>query len=130
MKAIAVLALASLVGPFGSAQNRDKPIEPVKIACPIPISRIAKRVPPEYPPIARQSLVQGKVRLRVTIGRDGKVKAISVISGHPLLIKASIDAVAQWEYKPLLINEKAVETETIITVIYELPKEEKRLGSR
>jgi protein TonB len=72
------------------------------------------RKEPEYPKIAKQTGAKGVVTLNATIGKDGRIKAVKVISGHPMLQNAAIEAVKQWVYKPTLLNGTAVETETQI----------------
>jgi protein TonB len=54
------------------------------------------------------------------IGADGTVKNLSVVSGHPLLVQAAIDAVKQWVYKPTLLNGAAVPVMTAIEVNFTL----------
>ena len=71
---------------------------------------------PEYPKIAKQTGAKGQVKLVATIGKDGRVKSVKVLSGHPMLQNAAMDAVRQWVYKPTLLNGAAVETETEIVV--------------
>jgi len=71
---------------------------------------------PEYPKLARQTGARGAVKLTATVGKDGRVKSVRVISGHPMLQTAAIDAVKQWIYKPTLLNGQAVETETEIVL--------------
>jgi protein TonB len=71
---------------------------------------------PEYPKMARQAGAKGQVKLVAAIGTDGKVKTVKVLSGHPLLQKAAMDAVRQWVYRPTLLNGLPVETETEILV--------------
>ena len=71
---------------------------------------------PEYPESASQAGVKGPVKLVATIGKDGKVKSVEVISGHPLLRNAAADAVRQWIYTPTLLNGSPVETQTEILV--------------
>lgn len=78
------------------------------------------RVQPVYPVLARQSGIQGVVVLHAIIDRDGRVSELRVISGHPLLVKAAIDAVNQWRYQPTLLNGEPVEVETTITVSFVL----------
>jgi TonB family protein len=77
-----------------------------------------EQVEPQYPPIARAARVDGIVILRAIIGTDGKVLDIGVVSGHAMLLPASIDAVRQWVYKPYLINNEPVEINTTIKVIF------------
>jgi periplasmic protein TonB len=71
---------------------------------------------PEYPKLARQTGAKGIVRLTATVGKDGHVKSVKVISGHPMLQAAASDAVKQWIYKPTLLNGQPVETETEVVL--------------
>ncbi|MGH9670005.1 MAG: energy transducer TonB, partial [Terriglobales bacterium] len=64
--------------------------------------------------------VQGTVMLHVVIGTSGAVESIRVISGHPLLIQAAVDAARQWRYRPYLLNGQPVEVETQVTVSFKL----------
>jgi len=74
--------------------------------------------PPRYPELARQARIQGTVRLRAVIAKDGTIEQLDAISGHPLLVSAAIDAVKQWRYAPTLVNGEPVEVETIINVVF------------
>jgi len=58
-----------------------------------------KRVEPVYPPLARQARISGIVRLTVVIAIDGSVKQMNVVSGHPLLVPAALEAVRQWTFQ-------------------------------
>ena len=78
------------------------------------------RVQPEYPQLARQARIQGAVVLRAVISAEGRIENLQVISGHPLLVPAAIDAVRQWRYRPYLLNDQPVEVETQITVNFTL----------
>ncbi len=75
---------------------------------------------PPYPPLARQQRISGVVRLNAVIGKDGTVEQLSVASGHPLLIRAAVDAVSQWRYRPTLLNGEPVEVITQIDVHFTL----------
>jgi len=83
-------------------------------------ARLAKKVAPRYPPLARQARIQGTVKLTAIIGRDGSIQKLEVGSGHPLLVPAALEAVKQWRYKPTLLNNQAVEVVTQIDVIFKL----------
>ena len=72
-----------------------------------------KLVPPIYPKLAKEARVQGTVVLEAIVTAEGKVAQIKLISGHPLLIEASIDCVRQWEYEPTRLN--GVPTAVILT---------------
>ncbi len=73
---------------------------------------------PVYPALARQARIQGSVVLHAIIDKDGKVAQLEVVSGHPLLVQAALDAVKQWRYKPTLLNGDPVEVDTTITVTF------------
>ena len=81
---------------------------------------LLRKVAPVYPPLARQARIQGSVILKVVINKSGNVESMQLISGHPLLAPAAIEAVKQWEYKPYLLNGEPVEVETRVTVNFTL----------
>jgi protein TonB len=73
-----------------------------------------------YPRLAQATRVQGVVVLEAVIALDGSVKSLRVISGHPLLNQAAVEAVKQWLYRPTLLNGEPVEVATTITVTFTL----------
>ncbi len=73
---------------------------------------LLKRRDPDYPKLARDSGAKGIVEVLATVGTDGRVKAVQVIKGHPLLRQAATDAVKSWIYKPTILNGVPVETQT------------------
>jgi protein TonB len=75
-----------------------------------------QRVQPVYPPLARTAHVSGTVELMGVLGVDGRIHEIKVLSGHPLLVKAAVDAVLQWTYRPTVLNGEAVEVQAPISV--------------
>ena len=75
---------------------------------------------PIYPVLARQVHEQGDVLLHAIIDKDGRVAQLEVVSGHPLLVQAALDAVKQWLYRPTLLNGEPVEVDTTITVTFTL----------
>src|SRR2546429_2076344 len=78
------------------------------------------RVQPEYPPLAIQTRTQGQVVLRAVISRGGTIENLQVVSGHPLLVRAALEAVRQWRYRPYVLNGEPVEVETQVTVNFVL----------
>jgi periplasmic protein TonB len=60
------------------------------------------------------------VRLKAVIGTDGKIKNLTAISGHPLLVDAAMNAVRQWVYKPTVLDGTSVEVNTEIVVHFGL----------
>jgi protein TonB len=80
---------------------------------------ISKPVP-KYPAEAKQARIQGQVKLVAIIAKDGTVRDLTVISGHPLLVPAALEAVRQWVYSPTLLNGVPTEVETEIDVNFTL----------
>lgn len=96
------------------------PAKPVPIGGDVQAAKLIRQVVPVYPPLARQARVSGTVRLIGVIARDGTIQQLQVVSGHPLLIGAAMDAVRQWIYRPTLLNGQAVEVIAPIDVIFNL----------
>ena len=76
--------------------------------------------PPAYPPVARSARVQGVVKLRALVDKDGSIASLSLISGHPLLVNAAIGAVQNWRYEPSFSGGQAVVVLTEIDVNFTL----------
>lgn len=100
--------------PGGHGSNVE--LQPKRVVSVLSEAQLLNRVEPVYPKIALLSGVQGEVKLHAIIARDGKIMSLSVISGHPLLVRAAEDAVSQWRYRPYYLNGEPVEVETFITV--------------
>lgn len=82
-----------------------------------------KGSPPGYPAVAKMGHITGTVLLEATIGKDGKIHDLEVISTpDPLLEESAKDAVSSWEYKPYLLNGEPVEVRTMINVTYRMSR--------
>ena len=77
-------------------------------------------VSPVYPPVAKAARVSGVVVLKATIGKDGLIHDLSVVSGPPMLQSAAVNAVKQWVYRPYMLNGEPVEVDTMINVVFNL----------
>ena len=82
-----------------------------------------KKVDPTYPPSARSARIQGAVALQIQINKSGGVHDIALLSGHPMLAPAAVEAVKQWQHKSYVLNGELVEVETTVTLNFKLPKE-------
>jgi protein TonB len=114
--------LGGVIGGMGGAPPPPKPklTGPLRVGGNVQAARIINRVQPMYPPLARQTRISGTVRLHAIIGKDGTIQQLEVMSGHPLLQQAALDAVRQWRYQPTLLNTEPVEVDTTIDVIFSL----------
>jgi len=95
-------------------------VERVRVSQGVTKGMVVYRVEPTYPPLARQARIQGVVVLTAMIDREGNIENLQLVSGHPMLAPAAIDAVKHWRYKPFLLNGQPVEVETTVTVTFQL----------
>jgi beta-lactamase regulating signal transducer with metallopeptidase domain len=74
------------------AQQAPAGVQTIRVAGTVAAANLLESPSPIYPPLAKAAGVQGTVKLQIRIGTDGRVKDVTVISGHPLLITAATDA--------------------------------------
>lgn len=75
---------------------------------------------PVYPKLAIQAHISGTVKLAVLVGEDGSVGRIRLISGHPFLVPAAMDAVKKWEYEPTWWRGAPVAVLTTVTIRFQI----------
>ena len=111
-----ILLLLACTLPVAS-QESDSPVE-------VPPAAMGKllinRVAPVYPPLARQARIQGTVFLNVVVTKAGEVRDVVVMSGHPMLVPAAVEAVRQWRYTPYVKDDEPVEVTTTVRVNFQL----------
>jgi len=76
---------------------------------------IVSRVP-VLPDDVRASGVTGVVRMQALINRAGYVSRLHVLQGATALRHPALEAVSAWRYRPYMVNGRAVDVETTITV--------------
>jgi TonB family protein len=96
-------------------------VEPVSISEESARQLLVHAVDPAYPQEAMHSGIQGVVVLQALIGRDGTVRELHLMDGYFVLGRAALQAVKQWHFRPYLVNGRAVETQTILTLNFRLP---------
>jgi len=62
--------------------------------------KVSHRVVPDYPAVARQMDITGKVKLEAVVEPDGQVKSTRAVGGSPLLIQAAATALKKWKFAP------------------------------
>jgi periplasmic protein TonB len=92
----------------------------VRVGGLVQAARLLAQAQPRYPVLAIQTRTSGTVLLAAVIGRDGRIRELRLVSGHPLLAPAAIEAVRQWVYRPTLLNGDPVEVATEIAVTFNL----------
>lgn len=118
-------ARSAVLNSLGNGLNPLPPPSPMPVAKPPRISHIMEgnliyRLQPVYPALARQARIQGTVVLRAVISREGRIENVQLMSGHPMLVQAAMEAVRQWRYRPYILNDQPVEVETVVTVNFTL----------
>jgi TonB family protein len=114
-------SLARLKGtPNEAKPAAGAPPERIRVGGNVQQDKLVNKVPLVYPPLAKQARIQGTVRFSATIGKDGDVKNLEAVSGHPLLVPAALESVKQWVYRPTLLNGMPVEVVTQIDVNFTL----------
>lgn len=85
-----------------------------------PVTRLIRRVDPDYPEAAAAQHIEGPVVLDVQVLTDGTVGNIKVLSGNPLLTEAAVKAVKQWQYQPFTLTGEGSSSQMQVTVRFSL----------
>jgi len=110
------------LGGILAAPPPPKPVTPTRITVGgnVQQAKALQHPDPQYPAIAKAAHVQGTVILHAIISKDGTIQQLQLVSGHPLLVNAAMDAVRQWRYQPTMLNGQPVEVDTTIQVVFSL----------
>lgn len=85
-----------------------------------PAPTLLAAVEPNYPALAKQARIQGTVRFTAHISPEGTVERAVLISGHPLLVQAALEAVTQYRYSPTMVAGRAVRAQALVDVTFRL----------
>lgn len=97
-------------------------LEPVDLPAELAQKLLLQKVSPLYPEQAVRAGLQGSVVLQAWISRDGTIRELKLIRGSLLLGQAAYQAVRQWRYQPCVVDGRAVEAQTYVTVDFRLPQ--------
>jgi TonB family protein len=61
--------------------------------------KVAVRVAPVYPDLARKMHIRGIVKVEAVVRANGQVKSTRVLGGNPVLVDAALDAVGKWKFE-------------------------------
>jgi TonB family protein len=78
-------------------------------SAPAPERKVASRVAPTYPDLAKRMHMHGIVKLEAVVRPNGTVKSTRVLGGNPVLVDAAISAVGKWRFE-------AAQSETVEVV--------------
>ena len=96
------------------------PKAPVRVGGRVMAPRAISAPDPQYPSLAKQARVFGDVVIDAVIDVQGNVVEMQVVSGHPLLVPAAVDALRKWKYQPTILNEEPVPVQLMVTIKFRL----------
>ncbi len=100
--------------------KKEEPKGPLRVSGGVIAGQRIDSTRPAYPPLAKSARVQGTVKLAATISKSGAIENLRVLSGHPMLVQAALDAARNFRYRPYILNGEPVEVETTIDVNFTL----------
>ena len=113
--------IGGLIGGMGNGPVvKAAPPKKLVVSSGVEASKLINQVTPTYPAIARAARISGTVTLAATIGKDGTIKNLRVISGPAMLQQSALDAVRRWRYRPTVLDGVPVDVETTISVVFSL----------
>ncbi len=68
---------------------------------------LVTKVDPEYPAMAKQMRLSGKVQVDCFIDPNGAVEKVQILNGNPLFSASITNAMKKWKFKPVEANGKA-----------------------
>jgi TonB family protein len=110
-----VILVASLFLCTGFAQDAPK-----KITKSEGINALTNKVPPDYPPIAKQLKIEGAVELEALVSENGTVEKVNIVSGNPVLTRPAADAVKKWKYAPFTSDGKTVKALVPVSLSFKM----------
>ena len=97
-----------------------RPNAPIRVGGRVKPPKPISQVRPAYPLLAKQARVQGLVQIDAILDEQGNVIDMKVVSGPPLLYQAALDALKQWKYEPVYLNDQAIAVEMTVTITFQL----------
>ena len=93
---------------------------PIRVGGSVRPPKAIVQVRPQYPTLARQTRVQGDVKIDAILDEQGNVVDMRVVSGHPLLYQAALDALGKWKYEPTYLNDRPIAVQLVVTITFQL----------
>jgi protein TonB len=101
-------------------EKKAPPPSRIRVGGNVQSAKLVRQPKPVYPQLAKQARIQGVVKLHALISKEGTIENLTVLSGHPLLVPAALEAVKQWVYQPTTLNGDPVGVDTEIDVNFTL----------
>ena len=78
-------------------------------------ARLLHRIEPDFPATTDAAALATPIVLNVTVGLDGVVDVVTVVSGDSAFTPAALAAVREWQYQPLVISGRNTSFQTRVT---------------
>ena len=110
----ALLALSNSEGGAPNASVADSEMSTPVASAGGESRRLRVGSPPEYPEIAKRMSIKGVAQVEASVRRDGTVKDVKIIGGHPVLADALAKTVMGWQYEPA-----AKESQVVVRFVFD-----------
>ena len=117
---LVALPVLVVLSAFAAAQDNPPPKPHLRVSSGVADSLKIHDAQPRYPIEAREQGIQGDVLLQATIDTKGNLVDIKVVQGDPILVKAAVEAVNKWKYRPFILNGEPVDVDTTIKIQFHL----------
>ena len=110
LKMFVVLLLCSLAvgvaqeNAGAQAQAPAASQQTVSVPAPEILGMVDHKVLPQYPKAALRKGIQGDVLFNIVVDKSGKIVSSKLVSGDPLLVAASEDAIRQYHFRPYAVD--------------------------
>lgn len=107
--------------PLVTVPPREPARPPVRVAAQFD-PRFAGALQPPYPAAEQRAEREGTVRIRVTIGPDGRVKAAERVNATSDAFWRATErqALSRWRFKPATVDGRPVESSKVLSVFFRL----------
>jgi periplasmic protein TonB len=106
--------------PVVKTATAPAPDKVVRLTSKLTQGRVLRRVQPPYPVIAKHAHIQGVVQVQIDISETGAVTNVTLLSGHPFLREAALQAARQWQFIPTELNGQRVRAIGLLTFNFTL----------
>ena len=113
---IGLISSALLVTELAHSQGTTSTNGPPVIPSDTAKLNLLTSVQPEYPALAKAAQIAGIVHASILIDETGNVREIKLISGHPMLAPAALEAIRKWKYKPFQVDGSVTAVQTQVQV--------------
>lgn len=82
---------------------------------------------PDLSKLAKAARIRGRVVFAALVDEHGVVQSLTLVSGHPLLFTAALDAAKDYRFKPATARGVPIESVQSLVLTFNQPEEEVRL---